>query len=281
MLRLATLAIAASLAATAAAPTASAAEPPYYPPAPAPEPLPELPAPAFSVWYLRGDISYDVFTDPEVVYNEDVFKLKFNRAEIDDTWNVGFGFGYQFNDWFRADATFAYHHTTDFYGETGGSCSDSSSDRCFSKEKAEVTKLTTMLNAYADLGHWGGVTPYVGAGIGGAFLDWSNYSFVNVCEGDCGTFVASGHGWETNSDWHFAWALMAGVAVDLTPNLAVDLGYRFVNIGDGVIIHDNGWLNGDVRFTDLMEHEAGLGLRYRFGAPSYVPEMPRPVVASY
>jgi opacity protein-like surface antigen len=284
MLRLATLAIAGSVAAMAAAPAAHAAEP-YYPPQPYqepfPEPVPELPPPAVSGWYLRGDISYDVYKDPKVHYNEDVFPLKFKTAEIDDTWNIGFGFGYRFNDWFRTDATFAYHHTTDFRGTTGGECAPWIDGKCFSKEKAQVTKFTALANAYVDLGHWWGVSPYVGAGIGGAFIDWSNYHFVNVCEGPCGGFVFGGHDWWSNSDWHFAWALMAGVAVDLTPNLALDVGYRFVNIDDGVIIKDNEFLNGDVKFKDLREHEARIGLRYTFAAPQpFIPDAPPPPVVA-
>lgn len=277
MLRLAKLAIAASLAAMAAAPTAMAAEPPYFPPQPLPEPIPELPPPAVSGWYLRGDISYDIFTDPDVIFNEDTGTAKkFTRAEIDDTWNIGFGFGYQFNDWFRADGTFAYHHTTDFNGNTG------SAGCCFSEEHAEVTKLTAMANAYLDLGHWLGVTPYVGAGVGAAFVDWSNYFFEDICE-TCGVRITNRGQWASNADWHFAWALMAGVAVDLTPNLAVDVGYRFVNIDDGIIIHDKkGPLNGDVRFENLMEHEARVGLRYTFGAPPpFIPDTLPPVIASY
>lgn len=281
MLRFATLAIAASVAVMAAAPTALAAEPPFFPPAPPREPIPDLPQPAVSGWYLRGDISYDVFEDPTIAYNEDVFPLTFNTAEIDDTWNVGFGFGYRFNDWFRTDATFAYHHTTDFNGTTGGLCAAGIDGRCFSKEMAEVTKLTAMANAYLDLGHWGGFSPYVGAGIGGAFIDWSNYHFVNVCEGVCGGFVTSGGNWWSNADWRFAWALMAGLGIDLTGNLALDVGYRYVNIDDGVVIKDNELLNGDVKFKDLREHEARIGLRYTFAAPaSFIPEQP-PLVAKY
>jgi len=282
MFRLATIAIAASVAVMAAAPPALAAEPTFFPPAPPPEPIPDLPPPALSGWYLRGDISYDVFTDPEIIFNEDTGeKQKFKNPEIDDTWNVGFGFGYRFNDWFRTDATFAYHHTTDFNGETGGFCAVGIDGRCFSKEKAELTKWTAMANAYFDLGHWGGFSPYVGAGIGGAFIDWSNYHFVNVCEGDCTGFFSTGGNWWSNSDWHFAWALMAGVAVDLSPNLALDVGYRYVDIEDGIVIKDNEFLNGPVRFEDLQEHEARIGLRYTFAAPpAFIPEQP-PIIAKY
>lgn len=287
MLRLATLAIAASVATMAAAPMALAAEPTYYPPEPLPEPqpepVPELPEPAVSGWYLRGDISYDVFEDPKITYNEHTGDpLKFTRAEIDDTWNIGFGVGYRFNDWFRTDATFAYHHTTDFHGNTEGVCAPWIDGKCFSKEKAEITKLTAMANAYVDLGHWSGFSPYVGAGIGAAHIDWSNYHFVNACEGDCTGFVVSGGDWWSNSEWQLAWALMAGVAVDLTDHLALDVGYRFVNIDDGVLIKDNELLHGDVKFKDLKEHEARIGLRYTFGAPAFVPEAPsQPVVAKY
>ncbi len=42
-------------------------------------------------------------------------------------------------------------------------------------EKATVSTLKLMANAYVDLGHFNGLTPYVGAGIGGAYVTYKDY----------------------------------------------------------------------------------------------------------
>ena len=42
--------------------------------------------------------------------------------------------------------------------------------------------------------------------------------------------------------WNFAWALHAGVAYKVTPNLTVELAYRYVDMGNG--------LTGDLRTFD-------------------------------
>lgn len=57
-----------------------------------------------------------------------------------------------------------------------------------------------------------------------------------------------------------AWALMAGVAVDVGSSFALDLGYRYLNIGDASSIPDV--LGNSVRFKDLNLHEFRVGLRY-------------------
>jgi opacity protein-like surface antigen len=223
MLRPAKLAIAASVTAMAAVPAFAADfKLPHLPPPPphfAPEPVPE-PPPAVSGWYLRGDISYDVFKKPKVTFNELVHEVEFTKTKIDDTWNIGFGFGHQFNDWFRADLTLDYHHKTKFTGRTDGDC-PFGIGQCFSKDTADLTLFTTMANVYADLGYFHGITPYVGAGAGLAYVDWSNVQSDYFCADFCPGFEEFTTTWWSNSQWRFAWALMAGVSVDLKQQLAL------------------------------------------------------------
>ncbi|ONK25338.1 hypothetical protein BLX87_00060 [Bacillus sp. VT-16-64] len=106
------------------------------------------------------------------------------------------GVGYQFNNYLRADATVGYSQRDSNYYET-------------------TTDLwEAMANAYVDLGNYYGITPYVGGGIGFANV---NYDY----QGPVDARLKSGG---TN---RFEWALMAGIAVDITPRLKLDLGYRY------------------------------------------------------
>ena len=111
-------------------------------------------------WYLRGDIGYVVADDPAVSYADGV--VQFLNEEFDDAWLIGGGFGYRYNSWFRTDVTFDYR-AFDFTGNTPCGCPGDS------VETYKLDTWTFMLNAYADLGTWYGVTPYVGAGVGAAY----------------------------------------------------------------------------------------------------------------
>jgi opacity protein-like surface antigen len=48
----------------------------------------------------------------------------------------------------------------------------------------------------------------------------------------------------------FAWALMAGVAYDLTTHAKLDLGYHYLNLGQG-----DGRVIGLGRHGELAEHQ--------------------------
>ncbi len=125
-----------------------------------------------------------------------------------------------------------------------------------------IRSLTLMFNLYRDLGRWGPVVPYIGAGIGMAFNEMSevyftgNPNLVNRIEG--------------NEETSFAWSVMAGVAYQISPRAILDLGYRYIDLGDieSGTIDDAGFKNPAVEVEDLSAHEIKLGLRYHFGARS-------------
>jgi opacity protein-like surface antigen len=89
---------------------------------------------------------------------------------------------------------------------------------------AELSLTTVMANGYLDWANDTSFTPYVGLGAGYAFVDGGNDGF--------------------------AIGAAAGVAVDLTNNLAVDVGYRFRDV----------MAAGD----DPFEHQVTAGLRFSF-----------------
>ena len=81
-----------------------------------------------------------------------------------------------------------------------------------------------LANAYVDLGTWNCFTPYVGAGVGGAYNQLVDFVDMGI-----GT---TGVGFGRNSaNWSLAWALHAGISYDLSKSLKVDLAYRYLNYG--------------------------------------------------
>jgi opacity protein-like surface antigen len=211
-----------------------------------PEPLPEPPE-EIGAWYLRGDIAYVVNEDTNGIYNEDVGRLNFGYADVDNTARIGFGLGRRFGDWFRSDVTLDYMAETRLTGGTVGPCGPAT---CATVERADVSAVSLMLNGYASLGYFEGFSPYVGAGVGFVYLNWDY-------RGGLGNF--------SDEDVRFAYALMAGLSYDVNSNWTVDAGYRFLNVPEGNIVDDNAVLNGDIRFENLMSHEVRLGVRYTFG----------------
>lgn len=90
--------------------------------------------------------------------------------------------------------------------------------------RGDINDIDSVLgNVYLDFPWGGSLTPYIGAGAG-----W---------------------GW-ANHDDGFTFALMAGLAFDLSDNLKVDIGYRF--------------REATVSGPDPMSHEALVGLRFEF-----------------
>jgi opacity protein-like surface antigen len=249
MFKLSRIACAACAWAAIAMPAAMAADIPVY------EPVP-VPPPAVGGWYLRGDIGYKIYAEPDVDWDDSLAGIDFDDEDIDDTGLIGVGVGYRFNPWFRADVTLDYEWPAEFNGSspcpdpcTGGGTTN--------RESAELSAITTLANLYVDLGNYSGFSPYIGGGIGFSYVmvddivSQSGDDFFDVGNGD---------------DWNFAWALMAGIAYDFTPNLALDVGYRYLNLGDvsSDTLEDAGAGDGDFSYDNLQAHEIRVGMRYTF-----------------
>src|SRR5690606_32177822 len=135
-------------------------------------------------------------------------------------------------------------------------------------DTSAFSALLLMANAYVDLGTYHGVTPYVGAGIGGAYVQWDDL----VNDATTGLVVHEGA-----SNWRFAWALMAGASYCLTENLQLDAGYRFTRIEGGRMFEESGLGVGPGFGVGFYGHEVRAGLRYALGGPSLPCSVPRVV----
>ena len=276
-----TMRIALAVAAGASMPLTPALAADYDPPIYVDQAPEYVPVEIGSGWYLRGDVGY-ILKDrtgnvdyrtfdatPPGTYSD----YSFATRAIDTDFTFGGGFGYHFNDWLRADAT-VEGFRGDFNGTTTmpAPCSGAmpAGTTCRSEDSAKFSAIGIMANAYADLGTYAGFTPYVGGGLGYSLIRWGDLDGSAYCVGAaCPTTAAVGtslHGGEDN--WRFTYALMAGVAYDISKNLKLDVGYKYRHIQGGDMF---GWNAADSaagasgvqgRDKGFDTHEVKVGLRY-------------------
>jgi len=217
--------------------------------------------------YLRG---YVGFTNQEVdsLYNaqfNNAAVLEFLNSEFESSGLVGGAIGYRFNQWFRADISAEYrmragYDGLDRYDTTGDGTWDGTN-----QYTADKSEFLVMANAFVDLGTYHGLTPYVGAGVGGAYIMLDNFTDTNNTVSP-NTVSYGGD----NGEWSLAWALHAGLGFEVSEQVTLDLGYRYLSLGDGQagdIITALGTNNiaNPTDFNDITSHDFTLGFRYALG----------------
>ncbi|MGB3447958.1 MAG: outer membrane beta-barrel protein [Xanthobacteraceae bacterium] len=238
--------------------------PQYYAPPPVVE--------DFGGWYLRGDIGMTntrgklfapAYNDASTVSVDQI------GHEFTGGMTYGLGVGYQFNNWFRMDVTGEYRSRVQFSGTDyaninfGGGLGILPIGDTY---RGGYSSWVGMINAYADLGTWWCITPFVGVGVGGAYNTFSGFSDITTVNLGGGT--SSGLYQATSaSKLDLAWALHAGLAYRVNQNMTVELAYRYLNLGSGVTgsgaSFDGTVTNGrPFQFHDLTSHDIRLGVRW-------------------
>ncbi len=125
----------------------------------------------------------------------------------------------------------------------------------YADQSFDVKAHTLMANAFYDINTETAFTPYVGAGLGMAYLRSDYKHRVN------------GVGFNKSSnDWNLAWNVGAGVAYQFSDNIALDVGYRYVDLGTAECGTSTGISAGAALKTDAKvdytAHEFSLGLRF-------------------
>ncbi|MEQ1713084.1 MAG: acyloxyacyl hydrolase [Hyphomicrobium sp.] len=255
-------------------------------------PMPEVQRGAAGPCYVRADIGYSLSGDPDtkwpvnngtwvdvnadnIVDNGEVTSTfvsdAVSGASIQNTWlaeaGIGCGSG---SRGFRAEAVLGYRGDRKFDGQPafydpGPAIGTDFNPAPYVPEVLDdpmhtsLRTYTMMLNVYKDLGQFGPVTPYVGAGIGAAYHMMSEVYFTgnpNLTNRIAG-----------NNDLSFAWALMAGVGYQISDRAILDFGYRYIDLGKATSgrVDNAGFVNPRVVMDDLTAHEFKVGLRYHFG----------------
>ena len=108
---------------------------------------------------------------------------------------------------------------------------------------------TLLANVYWDITEWHGFTPYLGAGIGMAFLK---------TEGEAGAMGFSER--EKDTDTVFTGQIGLGCSYAFTENISADFGWRFLMMGDGDVEKYGVRLDSEENHA----HQFMLGLRVTF-----------------
>jgi opacity protein-like surface antigen len=136
--------------------------------------------------------------------------LRWSAFNNDTGLIAAIGAGYQWNDYFRTDIT----------GQWAGGYNIGLAD--------DIHTTKVLFNGYLDLANASSFTPYVGAGLGYGWAYGTTY-------GNTSGVAIAAH---------------AGVAYNMTSNLALDVGYHFIDtVGDT---------------NQPVEHQITAGLRFKF-----------------
>lgn len=272
------------------------------PPPPALEPPPPVEM-EFSGWYLRGDVGLGInATKSTLAVSPDPLAAgiaggtldaaatnRFFNPTISDSGVFDIGFGYQFNNWFRADVTEEYRGGASFQAlevlnEPNIVGTNTSTQQYADFYRGNLSSWVTMFNGYVDLGTWSGITPYIGAGAGFSYNKLFGMTDTGTAFTNGGLSPVGGY-LDDAGKWNFAWGLMAGLSFDVSQNLKLDLGYRYLDYGkftSGTAHCLNGTGGGSgfscqaytiYSKNELTSNDFRIGLRWMIGDAS-VPQAP-------
>lgn len=252
-------------AALALAAPAMAAD--YIPEPPVVEYEEPAPEPSYGGWYLRGHIAMTNqrlkrLENPDYATLTDAYEF-LDKGHFGSGMAFGLGAGYKVNHYLRLDGIVEYRGKTSFSAldryddptiDPGNPAWDATNEH-----SAKKSEWLLMANAYADLGEFYGITPYIGAGLGASRNTIHDYRDTNVPMGG----VAFGG---TKSKWDLAWALHAGVGIKAGKRTTIDLGYSYLHLGSGhtnaVMPYDGSSGIAAYKLKDITSHDFKLGVRY-------------------
>ncbi|WP_168077764.1 OmpA family protein [Caulobacter sp. SSI4214] len=245
---------------------------------------------ATSGWYVAADVGYH---DPSGVKTTTTNNLDWTFSG-DHDW-TGFGrFGYKFSPNFRLEAEYGYRpgdlksvlSPTANAAQPIGLCAPgvtrSAASPACGKPNGSLKAQTAMANAIFDIAPNSSLNPFIGGGVGVAWVQNKAYGQLSGLPAT-GGFAPYQNTNFNDTDQAMALQAIAGVAWNFADNWSLDLTGRYLrtsklnwgsvtqNAGPGVgNIYDVGYASG--RYKDAS---VTLGLRYTFGsAPPPPPPAP-------
>lgn len=128
--------------------------------------------------------------------------------------------------------------------------------------RGDVKTLAVLVNAYYDFPSFAGFTPYVGGGVG---MARNEVGTTTLSDPGSGATVATLSGSTTTQ---FAWQVGAGVSYSILPFVALDVGYRYLDAGEGRSGTSGTFLGAPitapVQRGNIRAHEIQAGIRVGF-----------------
>jgi len=164
-------------------------------------------------------------------------------------WGLNVPLGYQFDNGLSVSFSIGYDNN-DFQQLTGSYEGHSQG----AATNGSVHLLPILFNVGYKLQIVGGLNWYIGAGVGAAYTDTSFTSFDDSGErsitfgelGQTGSHPTAVLGGLDNSSWNFAFEAFTGLGYDFTPNIGVQVGYRYTRVNDSFTVNGSsgGAFNG-------------------------------------
>ncbi len=186
-------------------------------------------------WYGRADVGY---SDGSADVASDTY-------DLDQDWTQHLGLGYAFQNGFRLEGEVS-HRFNEIAPELG------------IVTDGDAHAWAGMGNLFYDFNRGGSVEPYIGIGAGMARVSGNATDGIDTISG---------------TDTVVAYQAMIGLAIGLSEQLDLDVGYRFFQ-ADGVEL-DEGTLAP--LEADYQNQALTVGLRYQFAAPVVAPPPPPPL----
>lgn len=184
--------------------------------------------------------------------------------EKDDSFGFGLALGNDFSYSsaypFRLEAEYVYHGEGKFGKGPSIVNSLDNAGNYIASQKFNIKAHSLMVNGFYDVNMDSAFTPYIGGGIGMAYLKSSYTSDLRV-NGNEGHRVST-----SSNDWRLAWNIGGGVSYALDNQISLDFGYRYYDLGTA----EPGSVNYSSPPTgyrgspevDLTAHEFSVGLRF-------------------
>jgi len=224
----------------------------------------------FPLKAIAADGQLGIYVAPKIIYGLTYMKdVKYNEANgykgnIGSKWDstfggslaVGYDLSKKLNVPVRAELEYAAFSKAETKGAPEG----------WSAEKFEQSNSvqTMFANVYYDINTGTKFIPYVGAGIGVGFIRTKNS--VEFYEGS--DWYSSGDiGSKTVTN--FAWNIGLGLGYEITKNVALDVGYRFADLGKakanwGAWPSPSGSNDWHLSTKHIYQHQFSMGARFTF-----------------
>ncbi len=213
--------------------------------------------------YVRADVSlgWDRSRNANSTFASPVTDFRLDSTRFTQAPVTGLGVGYQLNGFVRTDLTVEQRGSARYKAAASYvDATNCGAARCAETYSGAIRSTLVMANAYGEIGSWFDVTPFVGLGLG----------FARNAVQPVSLPLSNGHGVGQSSvatQTRFAFALMAGLAYDLTPQIKVETSYRYLNMGaaqSGAIAcaPAAGACVGQTQRIGLSAHDLRIGLRY-------------------
>jgi opacity protein-like surface antigen len=204
-------------------------------------------------FYLGAKLGLSAMTADDVENTtETANPATVNKSSADDTLTalgLAAGFNWKEMSGIPLRTEIEYMYRSDFNYKADPTFTNAGTP---TKVDIDMNVQTLLFNAFLDIPTGTAVTPYVGAGLGWAFLE---------SDGDVTVLATGAPDSQSNSETNLAWQVGGGLAYAINDHWTADLGYRYIDFG-GMEWGDTKRLG--LKADEITAHEVLLGIRYTF-----------------